>query len=177
MPSVEEGDLAIINQKLDWWGLNYYTPMRVLDDPSKGAVFPATLHAPFVSQTVTDIGWEVYSPAMRSCVEDLYRRYELPDCYITENGACDNTELVNGAVDDQRRLAYCADHLSVVADLARDGYPIKGYFAWSLMDNFEWAEGYRMRFGLVHVDYATQVRTIKTSGTWYSAICKATAAQ
>jgi beta-glucosidase len=177
MPSVEEGDLAIINQKLDWWGLNYYTPMRVLDDPSKGAVFPATLHAPFVSQTVTDIGWEVYSPAMRSCVEDLYRCYELPDCYITENGACDNTELVNGAVDDQRRLAYYADHLSVVADLARDGYPIKGYFAWSLMDNFEWAEGYRMRFGLVHVDYATQVRTIKTSGTWYSAICKATAAQ
>jgi beta-glucosidase len=177
MPSVEEGDLAITNQKLDWWGLNYYTPMRVLDDPSKGAVFPATLHAPFVSQTVTDIGWEVYSPAMRSCVEDLYRRYELPDCYITENGACDNTELVNGAVDDQRRLAYYADHLSVVADLARDGYPIKGYFAWSLMDNFEWAEGYRMRFGLVHVDYATQVRTIKTSGTWYSAICKATAAQ
>ena len=177
MPTVEEGDLAVISQKLDWWGLNYYTPMRVLADPSDGARSPATLHAPFVSQSVTDIGWEVYPPAMRACVEDLYRRYELPVCYITENGACDNTKLVDGAVDDQRRLAYYADHLSVVADLAGAGYPIKGYFAWSLMDNFEWAEGYRMRFGLVHVDYATQVRTIKKSGTWYSAICKATAAR
>jgi beta-glucosidase len=75
-----------------------------------------------------------------------------------------------GVVDDQPRIDYYEDHLDVTADLIRDGYPFRGYFAWSLMDNFEWAEGYRMRFGLIHVDYATQLRTIKKSGHWYKAI-------
>ncbi|TWF52035.1 GH1 family beta-glucosidase [Neorhizobium alkalisoli] len=167
MPAVEAGDLEIIGQKLDWWGLNYYTPMRVTADTTEGAEYPATKAAAFVSKTVTDIGWEVFSPAMKSLVEELYRRYDLPDCYVTENGACDNTGIVNGEIDDQMRLDYYVDHLSVVADLIKDGYPMKGYFAWSLMDNFEWAEGYRMRFGLVHVDYETQERTIKKSGKWY----------
>ncbi|MDO1584334.1 GH1 family beta-glucosidase [Rhizobium oryzicola] len=167
MPVVEEDDLAIISQKLDWWGLNYYTPMRVSDDPSQGAEFPATIPAPFVNPDKTDIGWEIDPSAMGDLVVDLFKRYDLPDMYITENGACYNMGVVNGEVDDQPRLDYYAQHLSVAADLARDGYPLKGYFAWSLMDNFEWAEGYRMRFGLVHVDYDTQVRTIKKSGKWY----------
>jgi len=168
MPKVEDGDLAVINQKLDWWGLNYYTPMRVLADTAEGAEFPATQPAPFVETAVTDIGWEIYAPAMKLLVEDLYRRYDLPECYVTENGACDNTDIgADGTIDDTMRLDYYVEHLGVVADLARDGYPMKGYFAWSLMDNFEWAKGYQMRFGLVHVDYQTQVRTIKQSGKWY----------
>ncbi|MGE7367582.1 GH1 family beta-glucosidase [Neorhizobium sp. NPDC001467] len=173
MPPVEEGDLAVISQKLDWWGLNYYTPMRVLADPNEDATFPAMRPAPFVSDRITDIGWEIHAPAMASLIEDLYRRYDLPVCYVTENGACDNTELVDGKVEDDMRLEYYADHLAVVADLVKAGYPIKGYFAWSLMDNFEWAEGYRMRFGLVYVDYETQQRTIKKSGNWYSALASA----
>ncbi|MCM2475802.1 beta-glucosidase [Rhizobium sp. CG5] len=168
MPPIEEGDLAIISQKLDWWGLNYYTPMRVAADPSEGAVYPATVDAPPVSPVKTDIGWEVYAPALKSLVETLYDRYELPVCYITENGACYNMGVENGEVDDQPRLDYYAEHLGVVADLIKDGFPMRGYFAWSLMDNFEWAEGYSMRFGLVHVDYDTQVRTVKKSGKWYS---------
>jgi beta-glucosidase len=167
MPVIEEDDLKIINQKLDWWGLNYYTPMRLSDNPAKDAEFPATIEAPPVSKTKTDIGWEVYSPALKSLVEYLYLRYDLPDCYITENGACYNMEVKNGEVDDQPRLDYYAEHLAVTADLIKEGYPMRGYFAWSLMDNFEWAEGYRMRFGLVHVDYDTQVRTVKKSGKWY----------
>jgi beta-glucosidase len=171
MPKVEEGDLAVINQKLDWWGLNYYTPMRVCADPAEGADYPATRPAPPVSETETDIGWEVFSPALKALVEDLYRRYELPPCFITENGAAYNMEPdAKGVVDDQPRLDYYAEHLSVVADLIENGFPMKGYFAWSLMDNFEWAEGYRMRFGLVHVDYETQKRTIKKSGEWYRAL-------
>lgn len=170
MPVVEDGDLAVISQKLDWWGLNYYTPMRVSADLSEGAGYPATKSAPFVSEKTTDIGWEIYAPAMKSLVEDLYRRYDLPDCYVTENGACDNTEMVDGGIEDDMRLDYYADHLNVVADLVKGGYPMKGYFAWSLMDNFEWAEGYRMRFGLVYVDYETQTRTLKKSGSWYSAL-------
>lgn len=170
MPKIEEGDLAIISQPLDWWGLNYYTPMRVADDATEGAEFPATVPAPPVSDVKTDIGWEVYAPALKSLVETLYDRYTLPVCYITENGACYNTGVDNGEVDDQPRLDYYNDHLGIVADLIGDGFPMKGYFAWSLMDNFEWAEGYRMRFGLVHVDYETQVRTVKKSGKWYSAL-------
>jgi beta-glucosidase len=103
--------IAIINQKLDWWGLNYYTPMRVADDPTAGAEFPATVGAPPVAKVKTDIGWEVYAPALKSLVERLYARYELPPCYITENGACYNMEVEGGEVDDQPRLDYYADHL------------------------------------------------------------------
>ena len=170
MPEIAEGDLATINRPLDWWGLNYYTPMRVADDPSEGAVFPATVAAPPVEESRTDIGWEICPSALRSLVEELYARYDLPDLYITENGAAYNMGIEDGAVDDQPRLDYYARHLSVCADLVGEGYPLRGYFAWSLMDNFEWAEGYRMRFGLVHVDYETQVRTIKKSGLWYGAL-------
>ncbi|MFD1746867.1 GH1 family beta-glucosidase [Rhizobium helianthi] len=166
MPPVEEGDLSIISEKLDWWGLNYYTPMRVLDDPA-ATEFPATRPAPFVNPEKTDIGWEIFPSAMGDLVGDLYRRYDLPEMYITENGACYNMGVVDGEVDDQPRLDYYSDHLSVAADLVAEGIPLRGYFAWSLMDNFEWAEGYRMRFGLVHVDYETQLRTIKKSGKWY----------
>ncbi|HBF31772.1 GH1 family beta-glucosidase [Rhizobium sp.] len=170
LPKIEEGDLAIISQPLDWWGLNYYTPMRVADDATEGAEFPATVEAPPVSDVKTDIGWEVYAPALKSLVETLYDRYTLPVCYITENGACYNMGVEDGEVDDQPRLDYYAEHIGIVADLIADGFPMKGYFAWSLMDNFEWAQGYKMRFGLVHVDYETQVRTVKKSGKWYSAL-------
>lgn len=167
MPAIEDGDMATIAQPLDWWGLNYYTPMRVSADPAKGAEYPATVNAKPVSNVKTDIGWEVYAPALGSLVETLNARHRLPDCYITENGACYNMGVENGTVDDQPRLDYISDHLAVTADLIAKGYPMRGYFAWSLMDNFEWAEGYRMRFGIVHVDYETQVRTIKKSGRWY----------
>jgi beta-glucosidase len=167
MPKIEEGDMEIISQPLDWWGLNYYTPMRVVDDPTAGAEFPATVEAPPVSDVKTDIGWEVYAPALKSLVETLYDRYTLPVCYITENGACYNMGVEDGEVDDQPRLEYYKDHIGIVADLIADGFPMKGYFAWSLMDNFEWTQGYKMRFGLVHVDYDTQTRTVKKSGKWY----------
>ncbi|HEX2148352.1 MAG TPA: GH1 family beta-glucosidase [Pseudorhizobium sp.] len=171
MPKVEEGDLATISRKLDWWGLNYYTPMRVADDVARKGDFPWTKDAPPVREEKTDIGWEIYSPALKLLVEDLYRRYDLPEMYITENGAAYNMGVdENGEVDDQPRLDYYADHLSVCADLIADGFPLRGYFAWSLMDNFEWAKGYQMRFGVVHVDYETQVRTIKKSGKWYKAL-------
>lgn len=172
MPDIEDGDVETISRPLDWWGLNYYTPMRVSDDPAAGAEYPATINAKPVSDVKTDIGWEVYAPALGQLVETLNARYDLPDCYITENGACYNMGVENGAVDDQPRLDYLAEHLSVTSDLIAKGYPMRGYFAWSLMDNFEWAEGYKMRFGIVHVDYETQVRTIKKSGHWYKALAE-----
>ncbi|MEM5470159.1 GH1 family beta-glucosidase [Hoeflea sp. AS60] len=163
--NIKAGDLEVINQPLDFWGLNYYTPMRVSDDAS--TAFPHVATAPAVNPEKTDIGWEIEPRGLSHVVKDLYGRYTLPDFYITENGAADNTEVENGAVSDTMRLDYLATHLSVAADLVAANYPLKGYFAWSLMDNFEWAEGYSQRFGIVHVDYATQKRTIKQSGHWY----------
>jgi beta-glucosidase len=169
MPGIEEGDLKTISQKIDWWGLNYYTPMRVAADPNPDAPYPAHVQAPAVKPDKTDIGWEIDSTGLSHVVRDLYSKYDLPDCYITENGAAYNMGVdADGEVDDQPRLDYYVDHLSVTADLIKEGFPMRGYFAWSLMDNFEWAEGYKMRFGLVHVDYETQIRTVKKSGKWYS---------
>ena len=162
---IREGDFETIRQPLDFWGLNYYTPMRVRDDPS--SAFPHVATAPAVRPEKTDIGWEIEPSGLSHVVRDLYGRYTLPEFYITENGAADNTEVENGAVSDTMRLDYVSTHMAVAADLIADNYPLKGYFAWSLMDNFEWAEGYSMRFGIVHVDYETQVRTIKQSGYWY----------
>lgn len=171
MPKIADGDMKAISAPLDWWGLNYYAPMRVAADPDPKAAYPAHVPAPAVHPEKTDIGWEIDSSGLSHLVRHLYDTYELPDCYITENGACYNMGVgVDGTVDDQPRIDYYGDHLSVTADLIGEGYPIRGYFAWSLMDNFEWAEGYRMRFGLVHVDYETQVRTIKKSGHWYSGL-------
>ncbi|MFB2550270.1 GH1 family beta-glucosidase [Ensifer soli] len=172
MPAIEPGDMETIRQPLDWWGVNYYTPMHVAADTSETAEFPATVDAPRFVEEETDIGWEIHAPALGDLIRKLNATYALPECYITENGACYNMGVENGVVDDQPRLDYIAAHLSVTADLIAEGYPMRGYFAWSLMDNFEWAEGYRMRFGIVHVDYETQVRTIKKSGLWYSELAR-----
>ncbi len=173
---IKSGDLETINQPLDWWGFNYYCPAGVKHDPAKDAVFPATISVPITGSDVrTDIGWEIMPKGMYDLLHTVYKRYDnLPPCYITENGACYNTEPdANGVIDDQLRLDYIESHLSILADAIEDGIPLKGYFAWSLMDNFEWAFGYKMRFGLVHVDYDTQVRTIKKSGDWYKQVAAA----
>lgn len=172
MPEIEDGDLALINQKLDWWGLNYYKPERVADNSASGAEFPAIAVGAPVNNVITDIGWETYAPALKMLTEQVYDRYELPEMYITENGACYNMAPVDGVVDDQPRIDYLSDHLSVVADLVEGGIPLKGYYAWSFMDNFEWAQGYDMRFGLVYIDYETQERTVKNSGKWFKALAE-----
>ncbi len=167
---LREGDLEAINQPLDWWGFNYYTPTTVTHDASASSVFPHTVNmAANQSNHRTDIGWPVDAGGMARLLRQVYARYDnLPPCYITENGACYNVGPdQEGVIDDQRRVDYLDAHLSVLANILEEDLPIKGYFAWSLMDNFEWAEGYKMRFGIVHVDYDTQARTLKKSGTWY----------
>ncbi|TCT41803.1 GH1 family beta-glucosidase [Martelella mediterranea] len=170
MPKIEDGDLALISQPLDWWGLNYYKPERYKHNPE--APFPSVADGPALNDVFTDIGWEVDASALKFLVHQLYDRYELPDMYITENGACYNMAPVDGVVDDQPRIEYLSEHLGVVADLIEAGRPIKGYYAWSLMDNFEWAEGYKMRFGLIYINYETQERTVKNSGKWFKALAE-----
>ncbi len=191
---IEGGDLEIINQPLDWWGFNYYFPAVVEHDPDRRADLTgvgamgsfdtsADAASHFLglkslpssdSDTRTDIGWEIRADGISHLLRQVYDRYDnLPPVYITENGACYNMGPGDdGIVNDQPRLDYIADHLDELAGSVEEGIPLKGYFAWSLMDNFEWAEGYKMRFGLVHVDYATQERTIKASGQWYADIAR-----
>lgn len=165
MPEIRDGDLEAIRQPLDFLGVNYYFPDRVRDDPS--LPFPAAgiVNPPEVARTA--MGWEIAADGFSHLLADMARRFDLPPIYITENGAAFWDKLVDGKVEDPDRVSYYDAHLSAIADRIEAGQDIRGYFAWSLMDNFEWAEGYAKRFGLVHVDYETQVRTVKTSGIWY----------
>ena len=97
----------------------------------------------------------------------LHQTYQLPPIYITENGAAVDAQVINGAVEDEQRCRYYQNHLSSVDQAIRKGVDIRGYFAWSLLDNFEWSEGYKMRFGIVYVDYKTQKRIPKRSALWF----------
>lgn len=174
MLPIEDGDLEIINQPIDFWGFNYYTPMKVVDAKTESSRFP---HSKPVTATErsdrTDIGWEIGAFGLSNLLTQVYERYTLPPVYITENGACYNTDIgSDGKVHDKERTSYFDEHIEECAKIVEAGIDLRGYFAWSLMDNFEWAEGYKMRFGLVHVDFDTQVRTIKDSGYWYSELAQ-----
>lgn len=161
-PDIVEGDLTIIAHPVDFLGVNYYT--RAIYKADNTEVFSQiTLD----DVPLTDMGWEVYPQGFTDLLIDLNEKYDLPPVYITENGAAMRDELVNDVVNDKDRLSYYNTHLNAVNQAIEAGVDIKGYFAWSLMDNFEWAEGYLKRFGIVYVDYQTQKRTIKASGCAY----------
>ncbi|MBK1441786.1 beta-glucosidase [Parapedobacter sp. ISTM3] len=116
---------------------------------------------------VTEMGWEVYPEAIYEMIKQFNAYPNIPDIYITENGAAFADVVEGGAVHDRLRIQYLKDHLAQVLRAKREGLNIHGYFIWTLTDNFEWAEGYHPRFGLVHVDFETQQRTMKDSGKWY----------
>ena len=166
------GDLAICAQPLDFIGLNYYTRSVARAPVSQGdAVRGYTFVAPDGDQLpLTDIGWEIYPVGLRRVVENLLNEWPLPPIWITENGAADNTGVANGECHDETRLRYLQTHLTQLAAMVDAGIDIRGYYVWSLLDNFEWAHGYTQRFGVVHVDYATQARTPKHSARWLSAL-------
>ena len=128
---------------------------------------PPFIEVDMVDAPKTDIGWEIYPQAFTDLLVSLHQKYKLPPVYITENGAAAADQLHNGEVDDQLRLSYYQSHLNAVHQAVEQGVDIQGYFAWSLMDNFEWAEGYLKRFGIVYVDYNSQQRTVKNSGLAY----------
>jgi beta-glucosidase len=170
-------DLAVISSAVDFYGLNYYNPVRVADPASPLAGVPgASLeNAPFKVVPVegyprTAFDWPVVPEGLRDLLIHLHNTYgaALPPLYITENGcACDDVVDEDGEVHDPDRIRYLDGHLRAVAEAVEAGVDVRGYYTWSLMDNFEWAEGYTKRFGLVHVDYDTQRRTPKDSYRWY----------
>ena len=165
VPHVEDGDLAIIARPLDFLGVNYYNRTIVTSDPS--VPWPAVRAVPFDSAP-TDMGWEVYPQGLTELLLRVQRDYAPPPMYITENGAAYPDVLRDGAVDDADRIAYLEQHVAAVHAAIERGADVRGYFAWSLMDNFEWARGLAKRFGLVYVDYATQTRIPKRSANWYA---------
>ncbi len=161
-------DAAICAQPLDFIGLNYYTrsiaqaPLDA-DEKRRGyRLVPPDPHRP----DLTHIGWEIYPKGLDRVVRNLLAQWPLPPIWITENGAADNTPLVDAACNDALRLHYLQLHLAQLADMVTSGLDIRGYYVWSLLDNFEWAHGYSQRFGIVHVDYQTQQRTPKASARW-----------
>jgi beta-glucosidase len=159
-----DGDLAICAQPMDFMGLNYYT-RSIAKAPvtAREAERGFTFVNPAAPKPLTDIGWEIYPEGLTRVVQNLQAQWPLPPLWITENGAADNTGLAHGAVDDGMRCDYLLAHFDQVAGLIRNGADIRGYYVWSLMDNFEWAHGYSQRFGIVHVDFHTQERTPKRS--------------
>jgi beta-glucosidase len=173
-PVVQAGDMATIRQPLDFYGVNYYNPMRIAAS-AEDAPVPFEL-LDIVGYPTTDFGRPVVPEALREWLITLRARYRaaLPPIIITESGCSyDTAPDATGVVDDQARIDYLDAHLRAVATAVRAGVDVRGYYTWSLMDNFEWAEGYTQRFGLVYVDYDTLERTPKRSFDWYADTIKA----
>lgn len=158
-PQVMSGDLNTIAQDNDFLGVNYYTR----NFSSSGNPWDVAS----TGNEVTDMGWEVYPQGLTELLCRLHADYQPRRLWVTENGAAFKDQMVDGEVADPQRLAYIRDHIAATHAALQQGVPVGAYFAWSLMDNFEWASGYAKRFGLVHVDFETQKRTLKNSALWY----------
>jgi beta-glucosidase len=165
-PKVEPGDMKAIGSRLDFVGLNVYTPTYVRADGSKHGytIEPRQTSYPHMASPWLTIGPECIYWAVRN-VCDLWK---APAIYITENGcSADDVVTPAGRIEDTDRVMYLRNHLTHLHRAAAEGYPVKGYFLWSLLDNYEWADGYSKRFGIHYVDFKTQKRTPKLSAEWY----------
>ncbi|RBP50862.1 GH1 family beta-glucosidase [Arenicella xantha] len=183
LPEMTPEHKALIQGSSDFFGLNHYTTM--LASESDGDVKDQNVYGngglsedQGIDLTVdkdwekTDMQWAVVPWGCRKLLEWIAARYDNPALYITENGCAYDDELVDGSVNDQRRIDYYASYLEECANAIDNGVNLKGYFAWSLLDNFEWAQGYQKRFGLHHVDFKTFRRTPKNSALWFSKMLK-----
>jgi beta-glucosidase len=167
---VRDGDLDVIGAGSDFIGVNYYT-RRIVSAARGDGPWPWRVEPGRSGVPRTDLNWEIVPDDLTALLLRLHRDYPGVPLLITENGAVFNDEPgPDGAVHDTRRTAFLHAHLAAVHRAIEAGAPVQGYFHWSLIDNFEWAMGYRPRFGLVHVDHATQRRTLKDSGRWYGQV-------
>jgi beta-glucosidase len=172
-PLVAAGDLAAIRQPVDFLGVNYYAPMYVADAPH--SLFGGWWGSVPAGTRFTDIGWPIDPHGLYEELTSLRRRYGDLELYVTENGACFNDHVApDGTVHDADRVAFLREHLAAVRQALADGVKLRGYFVWSLLDNFEWADGYSRRFGVVHVDFATQKRTPKASFDYLTGVMRRT---
>jgi beta-glucosidase len=165
LEAVQPGDLAAINEPIDFLGVNYYFSTRVFADPDEPLLGVGV--APPAANT-TAMGWEVTPDSLYELVVRLKREYGDIPLVITENGAAfDDEAPVDGYVEDPQRLEYLRRHLASLQRAVAAGVDVRGYCAWSLLDNFEWQHGYSKRFGIVYVDYETLRRIPKSSALWY----------
>ncbi|MGH3465996.1 MAG: GH1 family beta-glucosidase [Kribbellaceae bacterium] len=184
---VVDGDLDVISGPIDALGINYYSRHVVTASPgpgtSDGHGGDGAHASPWVGSPdvgfvrrglpVTAMGWEIDAPGLTEVLTRVHRNYPPVPLYVTENGAAfDDTIGPDGTVEDAERVAYVDGHLRACAAAVAAGVPLRGYFCWSLFDNFEWSWGYARRFGLVYVDYATQTRLPKASARWYSELIR-----
>ena len=169
-------DMQLISEKIDFVGVNYYTRSVSRNDDDFLPVRASGVHQ--AGSIHTETGWEVFADAFRRVLVWTNEVCGGIPIYVTENGAAfyDAPSPVDGAVEDPLRVAYYKGHLAAARQAIREGVPLKGYFAWSLLDNFEWSHGYSKRFGIVHVDYSTQQRTIKSSGAFYRDVIRSNGA-
>nr|6Z1H_A Chain A, ANCESTRAL RECONSTRUCTED GLYCOSIDASE [synthetic construct]6Z1H_B Chain B, ANCESTRAL RECONSTRUCTED GLYCOSIDASE [synthetic construct]6Z1M_A Chain A, Ancestral reconstructed glycosidase [synthetic construct]6Z1M_B Chain B, Ancestral reconstructed glycosidase [synthetic construct]6Z1M_C Chain C, Ancestral reconstructed glycosidase [synthetic construct] len=165
LPEITD-EMEILSASLDFIGLNYYTSNLVRANPNSGS---SSVKPPDLPRT--DMGWEIYPEGLYDLLKRIHEKYNLP-IYITENGMAVDDEVEDGAVHDTNRIDYLKEHLEAVHKAIEEGVNVRGYFVWSLMDNFEWANGYSKRFGLIYVDYKTQKRTPKKSAYWYREVIK-----
>jgi beta-glucosidase len=171
-PEWPDDDMTLIAQPIDFLGVNYYKRSISRHDPealpvrATGVVQPESVH--------TDLHWEVFAPALTDVLLWIKARYGDRILYVTENGAAfpDPPASIEGQVDDPLRVEYLRAHLHAIGDAMQQGVDLRGYFVWSLLDNFEWSHGFSPRFGIVHVNYETQQRTIKSSGRYYSEVAR-----
>lgn len=172
-PSVEPGDLSTIAVPTDFQGVNYYHRRVIAHDPTGEPLEGADLKP---EGEYTEMGWEVYPQGLVDQLTWLNREYRPREIYITENGAAfDDRVESDGRVRDERRIAYLEGHFQAAGRAIQAGVPLRGYFVWSLLDNFEWAHGYSKRFGLFHTDYETQQRLPKDSAHFYRRVIEAKA--
>jgi beta-glucosidase len=158
-PVIHENDFSDIQQPIDFLGVNYYfRAFCSTEEPPR---------KPEAKLGLTDMGWEIYPQGLTELLLKLKGEYELPPIYITENGMANPDTVINGEIPDSARIDFVQRHLVALSHAMEQGVDVQGYFLWSLLDNFEWNSGYAKRFGIVHVDYATQKRTLKHSAHWY----------
>jgi beta-glucosidase len=183
---VRDGDMSLISGSHDLLGINYYTRYTV-SGRSDGAgqapsspfaaasPWPGADHVTFPPGELptTAMGWEIDPEGLKETLLRVATGYPRVPLYVTESGAAfEDVVAADGSVDDPERLTYLAEHLTACGEAIADGVPLRGYFAWSLLDNFEWSWGYGKRFGLVHVDFDTQLRTPKSSARWYGSAAR-----
>jgi beta-glucosidase len=163
---IQQGDLEAARQPIDFLGLNHYSRVYVVANPNSPGGYD--LVDPPAGIPRTDYGWEINPTEFRDILMEVHQHYDCPPIYITENGAYfTDTLSADGKVHDAKRIAFLDGYIKAMQEARQQGVNIRGYFVWSLMDNFEWAAGYRPTFGIVSVDYRTQRRLPKDSYYWY----------
>ena len=153
--------------KFDFIGLQNYFPVTIKHNSLIPIINASEVKAKTRNALHTDLGWEINPDAFYRIIKRIWHYGGIKEILVTENGACFKDKVENGVVNDTKRIDYFEAHLKALLKAQKEGVNVKGYFAWTLTDNFEWSEGFNARFGLIHVDFKTQLRTIKNSGHWW----------